>query len=234
MSGYAQAEPNLIAIESQVLMSKARIKRRDVLVGVGAMLIAQPVSALAASSPLIVTPGQTEGPFYPVSLPADMDADLVRVQGQKAQAMGQVTHVSGRVLDRRGEIVHGAMIEIWQCDARGIYNHPRAPGQGRHDAGFQGYGRTDIDATGRYAFRTIRPVAYPGRTPHIHFKVHVPGIGRLTTQLYVAGEPQNATDGVLGAIRDRAARESVVVRLEDARDIEAGALKGTFDIVLDI
>ena len=86
---------------------------------------------------------------------------------------------------------------------------------------------------GRYAFRTIRPVAYPGRTPHIHFKVHAPGIGRLTTQLYVAGEPQNARDGVLNAIRDRGARESVIVRLEPAGEIEPDALKGTFDIVLD-
>jgi protocatechuate 3,4-dioxygenase beta subunit len=225
-------EPKLVAIEGRMLMSRAYLKRRDLLAGIGAVLIARPAPALAASSPLIVTPGQTEGPFYPVSFPADMDADLVRVQGQQAQAMGQVTHVSGRVLDRKGEIVRGAMVEIWQCDARGIYIHPRAPGQGRHDAGFQGYGRTEIDAAGRYAFRTIRPVAYPGRTPHIHFKVHVPGTGRLTTQLYVAGEPQNATDGVLNAIRDRAARESVIVRLEDAGDIEAGALKGTFDIVL--
>jgi protocatechuate 3,4-dioxygenase beta subunit len=214
-------------------MSKAHIKRRDVLAGVGAVLIARPASVLAASPPLIVTPGQTEGPFYPVSLPADMDADLVRVQGQKAQAVGRVTHVSGRILNRHGEIVRGAMVEIWQCDARGIYNHPRAPGQSRHDAGFQGYGRTAIDASGRYAFRTIRPVAYPGRTPHIHFKVHAPGAGRLTTQLYVADEPQNATDGVLNAISDRNARARVIVRLEEAGEIEAGALKGTFDIVLD-
>ena len=163
-----------------------------------------------------------------------MDADLVRVQGRQAQAMGQVTHVSGRVLDRKGQIVRGAMVEIWQCDANGVYNHPRSPGQSHRDAGFQGYGRTGLDDAGRYAFRTIRPVAYPGRTPHIHFKVHAPGAGRLTTQLYLAGEPQNATDGVLNAIRDRAARESVIVRLEEAGTIEAGALAGTFDIVLDI
>lgn len=215
-------------------MPEAPIARRAVLAGVGAALIGRAATALAASSPLIVTPGQTEGPFYPVSFPADMDADLVRVQGRLAQAMGQVTHVSGRVLDRRSEIVRGAMVEIWQCDAHGIYNHPRSPGQSRRDAAFQGYGRTEIDAAGRYAFRTIRPVAYPGRTPHIHFEVHAPGTGRLTTQLYVAGEPQNAADGVLNGIRDRGARESVIVRLEDAGDIEAGALKGTFDIVLDV
>ena len=185
-------------------MSKSHVKRRDVLAGVGAALLAAPLPALAATSGLIVTPGQTEGPFYPVSLPGDMDADLVRVEGQQAQAIGHITHVSGRVLDRKGQVVRGAMVEIWQCDAHGIYNHPRSPGVRRRDAAFQGYGRTEIDAAGRYAFRTIRPVAYPGRTPHIHFKVRAPGTGRLTTQLYVAGEPQNATDGVLNAIRDPA------------------------------
>jgi protocatechuate 3,4-dioxygenase beta subunit len=156
-------------------MLKSHVERRQVLAGVAAVLIAPPGSALAASSTLIVTPGQTEGPFYPVSLPADMDAALVRVQGRQVQAMGRITHVSGRVLDRKGQIVRGAMVEIWQCDARGIYNHPRSPGVGRRDADFQGYGRAEIDASGRYAFRTIRPVAYPGRTPHIHFKVHAPG-----------------------------------------------------------
>src|SRR3954468_2965940 len=101
------------------------------LAGIAAALALPPGSVLAASSPLIVTPGQTEGPFYPVAFPADMDADLVRVQGQTAQAMGQIPHVSGRVLDRKGQIVRGAMVEIWQCDARGIYSHPRAPGQNR-------------------------------------------------------------------------------------------------------
>jgi protocatechuate 3,4-dioxygenase beta subunit len=213
-------------------MHTSHLKRREVLAGVAALLA--PPASLAASAPLIATPGQTEGPFYPVSFPSDMDADLVLVTGQAAQAMGQIINVSGRVMDRRGEIVRGAMVEIWQCDANGIYNHPRAPGHARHDRGFQGYGRTQVDASGRYAFRTIRPVAYPGRTPHIHFKVHAPGLGRLTTQLYIAGEPQNATDGVLNAIRDRAARESVIVRLEDASDIEPGALKGAFDVVLNI
>jgi protocatechuate 3,4-dioxygenase beta subunit len=158
---------------------------------------------LAASSPLVATPGQTEGPFYPVALPPDMDADLVRVTGQKAQAMGRITHISGRILNRRGDMVPGAMVEIWQCDANGIYNHPGDTGLRRRDAAFQGYGRTEVDASGRYAFRTIRPVPCPGRTPHIHFKVHAPGVGRLTTQMYVAGERQNATDGVLNAIRDR-------------------------------
>jgi protocatechuate 3,4-dioxygenase beta subunit len=213
----------------------AMLKRREILVGAAATALAAPLPALGAETRrLVVTPGQTEGPFYPVTLPADMDSDLVRVQGQAAQALGQVTHVAGRVLNRRGEPVKGAMVEIWQCDANGIYNHPRQPSLQRRDAAFQGYGRTEAAADGGYSFRTIRPVAYPGRTPHIHFKVHAPRAGRLTTQMYVAGERQNDSDGLLNGIRDRAARETVIVRLDPADALEPGALKGVFDIVLDI
>ncbi|MET0652433.1 MAG: protocatechuate 3,4-dioxygenase subunit beta, partial [Hyphomicrobiaceae bacterium] len=99
---------------------------------------------------------------------------------------------------------------------------------------FQGYGRTTVDDEGRYAFRTIRPVAYAGRSPHIHFKVQALGAGQLTTQMYVAGEPQNARDGVLRGIRNAKARESVIVPLLPASEIEPGAVKGTFDVVLDL
>ena len=216
-------------------MAKTQVQRRHVLAGVGAVLIAPPLAALAAGSALTVTPGQTEGPFYPVSLPADMDADLVRVQGRQAQAMGQVTHVSGRVLDRKGQIVRGAMVEIWQCDANGVYNHPRSPGQSRRDAGFQGYGRTGLDDAGRYAFRTIRPVAYPGRTPHIHFKVHAPGRGaphHATLPRRRAAERHRRR--AQRHSRPRRARERDRASAGGRRAIEAGALAGTFDIVLDI
>jgi protocatechuate 3,4-dioxygenase beta subunit len=215
-------------------MSLAGFERRRLLIGIGAALAAPPLTTPAIAADLVVTPGQTEGPYYPTSLPADKDADLVRVQGRAAQAVGKVTHISGRVLDRRGQPLRGALVEIWQCDARGIYNHPEDPGLERRDAAFQGYGRAEADAAGRYAFRTIRPVAYAGRTPHIHFKVHAPGVGRLTTQMYVAGEPQNGRDGLLNAIRDRRARASVIVRLEASDGIEPGALSGTFDIVLAV
>lgn len=208
------------------------VDRRRALIGASAALAAPQV--LWAQAALVVTPGQTEGPFYPRSLPTDRDADLVRVQGQPAQAVGHVTHISGRVLNKRGEVVRGAMVEIWQCDANGVYNHPGDSGQRSRDVAFQGYGRTDVDVSGRYTFRTIRPVAYPGRTPHIHFKVHAPGAGVLTTQMYVDGEPQNQRDGVLRGIRDLRARQSVIVRLEPAGDIEANALRGIFDIVLSL
>lgn len=200
--------------------------RRTLLVG--SALLALP----ARAAERVPTPGQTEGPFYPVDLPADMDNDLARVTGQAARALGQVVHVSGRVTDLRGQPKRGALVEIWQCDAKGIYRHPRAPGQAGTDRGFQGYGRMQVDASGAYAFRTIKPVPYPGRTPHIHFAVTVPGQGRLVTQMYVAGEPLNARDGVLAGIRDPRARESVIVAFRPIPQVEEGALGAQFDIVL--
>jgi protocatechuate 3,4-dioxygenase beta subunit len=208
------------------------LDRRSLLIGaaITSTSVIIPQSLIAAE--LVPTPGQTEGPFYPVELPPDMDNDLVRVTGQAAHAIGQVVHVSGRVLDTHGQPKPGCVVEIWQCDANGIYRHPRAAGQGRIDHAFQGYGRTQVDAQGRYQFRTIRPVPYPGRTPHIHFAVHVPGQGRLVTQMYIEGEPLNARDGVLNRIRDAQARRSVIVPLVPGQSLEPAALHGHFDIVV--
>ncbi|MGF1663441.1 MAG: response regulator, partial [Kineosporiaceae bacterium] len=97
-----------------------------------------------------------------------------------------------------------SLVDIWQCDALGRYRHPRDPGP--RDEGFQGYGRVRTNGDGAYRFRTIRPVPYPGRTPHIHFAVTVPGGTPWTTQMYVAGEPLNERDFLLAQVRDPAAR----------------------------
>jgi protocatechuate 3,4-dioxygenase beta subunit len=207
--------------------------RRAALIGIAAGTTSLLLPQKLAAAPLILTPGQTEGPFYPIELPTDRDNDLVRVAGHAAEAAGRITHVSGRVLNLRGNPVPGTVVEIWQCDSHGVYRHPRAPGQASKDTNFQGFGRTAVAADGSYRFRTIRPVAYPGRAPHIHFAVLVPGHGRLVTQMYVEGEPLNARDGVLNGIRDQRARQSVIVRLEPAPRLEAGALTGTFDIVVN-
>jgi len=186
---------------------------------------------LAQATPLLATPRQTAGPFYPVDWSGDVDADLVRVTGESARAQGVVTHLRGRVLDARGAPMPGAVVEIWQCDALGRYRHPRDRQDGR-DPGFQGRGRLSTGPDGSYAFRTIRPVPYPGRTPHIHLAVAVSGREPLVTQLYIAGEPLNERDGLFNALRDPWQREAVLLRLEPADRIELGALLASRDIVL--
>jgi protocatechuate 3,4-dioxygenase, beta subunit len=207
--------------------------RRILLTGATAAAALLLLPRRSAAAGLVATPGQTEGPFYPVEFPTDMDNDLVQVVGRAARALGQVTHVSGRVLTSLGQPVRGAVVEIWQCDAHGVYRHPRASGQGRIDHGFQGYGRTQVDEQGEYRFRTIKPVPYPGRTPHIHFAVYVPGHGRLVTQMYILGEPQNTQDAVLNSIRDARARESVIVPLTAGQGLEQATLFGRFDVVVN-
>jgi protocatechuate 3,4-dioxygenase beta subunit len=206
------------------------LSRRQALVA-GASLAALALSNPAAAARLVGTPAQTEGPFYPLTLPLDRDNDLVQVAGQAKQAKGTIAHVFGRVLDIDGKPVTGAKVEIWQCDADGHYHHP-GDRRGSADPAFQGFGQTLTVADGAYRFRTIRPVSYPGRTPHIHVKVAAPGAPLLTTQMYVAGEPGNDRDFVLNAIRNPVARARVIVALEPAAGLEAGALQGRFDIVL--
>jgi protocatechuate 3,4-dioxygenase beta subunit len=191
-----------------------------------------PWSRLKAA-PLPPTPQQTAGPFYPLAFPADADNDLAQVAGRNGIAEGTVTYVTGRVLDAAGQSIPGARVEIWQCDAHGRYHYVRDDRAGRPiDENFQGYGQIITDGAGAYRFRTIRPVPYPGRTPHIHFAVTAAGLPRFTTQMYVAGEPLNERDGVLLAVRDPAARARLIVPLRPVADAEAGALAGTFDIVL--
>jgi protocatechuate 3,4-dioxygenase beta subunit len=179
------------------------------------------------------TPRQTAGPFYPLSMPADSDNDLVRVAGHNGTAKGTIAYVGGRVLDLDERPLSGMRVEIWQCDTNGRYHYVR---DDRADAplddDFQGYGQTITDGTGGYRFRTIRPVPYPGRTPHIHFAVSGPGLAPFTTQMYIAGEPLNERDGVLMGVRDPAARARLIVPLRAAPEIEVNALAGTFDIVL--
>ncbi len=207
-------------------MPRRRLLAAGLAAGAGVVL---PNGVAAA---LVPTPRQSTGPFYPVQLPLDSDADLVQVQGRERAAAGTVTHVFGRVLDHSGRPVVGARVEIWQCDAYGYYHHPRDRG-GRADANFQGYGHMVVGKDAAYRFRTIKPVPYPGRTPHIHFAISGPGFEKLTTQMYVAGEPLNARDGLLNRVRDPAARARLIVPLEPMPKLEQGALAGQFDIVLD-
>jgi protocatechuate 3,4-dioxygenase beta subunit len=183
---------------------------------------------------LVRTPRQTEGPFYPNKLPLDTDNDLLIVNDSITPAVGTVTHLSGRILDAKGEPVRNALVEIWQCDSNGIYLHSRSPGLERRDQNFQGFGRFLTASSGEYYFRTIKPVPYAGRTPHIHFKIKKAGKELLTTQCYVKGERQNERDFVLRGVRDAKARESVIIEFAAVKGSRIGEVTARFDIVLGV
>ena len=146
---------------------------------------------LAQGQALRPTPSQTEGPYYPVALPADTDGDLLR-NGTARYAKGQAAWITGTVTDTRGTPLAGGVVEIWQCDQDGHYHHPGDGG--RADPTFQGFGKVTLGKDGGYRFRTLKPAPYSGRTPHIHVKVKLDGQELLTTQFYVQGDPGNARD----------------------------------------
>jgi protocatechuate 3,4-dioxygenase beta subunit len=185
----------------------------------------------AFAEELLRTPAQTEGPFYPDKLPLDTDNDLIIVNDGATPALGEVTHLSGRILDSRGSPLRNALVEIWQVDNNGVYLNTRDKHASR-DSNFQGFGRFLTGSTGEYYFRTIKPVAYPGRTRHIHFAIKLKGRDKWTTQCYVKGEPLNARDGVLSGIQNTKARESVIIDFAPISGSRSGELAAKFDIVM--
>jgi protocatechuate 3,4-dioxygenase beta subunit len=188
----------------------------------------------AFAEELVRTPPQTEGPFYPDKLPLDTDNDLLVINDTITPAVGEVTHLTGRILDAKGDPVRNALVEIWQVDHNGSYIHTKDPNRDKHDEHFQGFGRFLTGSSGEYYFRTIKPVPYPGRTPHIHFKVRRGGKELLTTQCYVKGETRNNRDGIYRAIRDKKARESVTIAFEPIEASRVGELAAKFDIILGV
>jgi len=178
-------------IPSYSMTAHAQLRRR----AVGAVLVVAPALLLGVRAQVATgrrpTPAQTEGPFYPVAFPKDSDHDLLR-NGALDYPEGQSAWLEGTVTDPADRPLAGAVVEIWQCDHAGHYHHPGDGGKA--DSRFQGFGRVTVAADGHYRFRTIRPVAYGGRTPHIHVKVKMAGRELLTTQVYVAGDPGNAGD----------------------------------------
>jgi protocatechuate 3,4-dioxygenase beta subunit len=202
-------------------------------------------SAIAATSPfwtvrgafaeeLTRTPSQTEGPFYPNKLPLDTDNDLIVINDALTPAVGEITHLTGKILDAKGNPVKNAEVEIWQCDANGVYLHTADSDKkkDKQDKNFQGFGRFLTGSTGEYYFRTIKPVPYPGRTPHIHFKVKQGRKELLTTQLYIKGHTGNEKDGIWRSTKEGKPRESITVDFEKVKDSKVGELAANFVIVL--
>jgi protocatechuate 3,4-dioxygenase beta subunit len=199
--------------------------RRRTLASLGALALTPWLPDDAWARDRSPTPSLTEGPFYPRSLPADRDADLTRVAGQARAAEGTALEFSGRVLDRTGRPLAGRVVEIWHCDQFGQYHHIGEPA-GSGDPAFQGWGEAAADAEGRFAFRTIKPPAYPGRTPHIHFTVRDGRRRVLTSQAFFEGERGNERDFLYRGLG--AGARLVTMRLEQA----GAGLRGSLDVVL--
>ncbi|TLD71779.1 intradiol ring-cleavage dioxygenase [Phragmitibacter flavus] len=187
----------------------------------------------AFAEALTLTPRQTEGPFYPDKLPLDTDNDLVILKDSTTPAIGEITWLSGRVLNEKGQPINNALVEIWQCDNNGVYLHSRSGGgTAPQDKNFQGYGKFQTNKNGEYLFRTIKPVPYTGRTPHIHIKVKSAADKELlTTQCYVKGVAQNERDGIWKRL-DKAQRDSVTVDFFPKPESKTGELLASFNIVL--
>lgn len=181
-----------------------------------------------------ITAAMTEGPFYPDRLPLDTDNDLLVINDSITPAIGEVTYLSGQVVTAAGTPVRNALVEIWQVDAKGVYLHTRSASSGNRDTHFQGYGRFLTDSLGRYSFRTVKPVAYPGRTPHIHIAVSRNGHRILTTQMLIAGHPQNDRDGVFRRLKQADKRATVLAKFNALPNSTIGELAVTFDLVLGI
>jgi len=185
---------------------------------------------------LIKTPSVGEGPFYPDKMPLDTDNDLLLINDTINPAVGEITHLTGRVLSAAGIPIRNAFVEIWQVDSKGSYIHTHGSGDDGRDKNFQGYGRFLTDSKGQYYFRTIKPVAYGvgriSRTPHIHVGVSKNGQRICTTQMFIKGEPANDRDGLFRNVRDPKARETILVDFKPIKDSKIGELAANFDIVL--
>ncbi len=214
-------------------LSTVELGRRHFLGAFGLSLFTTP--GLFAEQLLLPTPPLTEGPFYPDRLPLDRDNDLILINDSITPAVGEIAHLTGRVLSPNGSPIKDATIEIWQCDANAVYLHsadstPKASQQDRH---FQGFGRFTTASTGEYRFRTIKPVPYPGRpSPHIHIKVKQGERDLLVTQLFMRDHPGNARDGVYNGVRNLVDRELVLGDFDPVPESKTGEFACRFDIII--
>lgn len=212
--------------------SKSLASRREVLRGLAFSAAFFTVPGAFAEE-LTRTPAQTEGPFYPDKLPLDTDNDLLVINDGITPAVGEITHLTGKILDAKGNPIRNAIVEIWQVDKHGAYLHSGTDNADKKDKNFQGFGRFLTGSTGEYYFRTIKPVPYPGRTPHIHFAVKMKGRDKFTTQLYIKGEEErNARDFLWRGVKDEKQRANITADFAPIKESKIGELAAKFDIVM--
>lgn len=207
-----------------------QLSRRRLLCATPAVVAPQALGLLAE---LTLTPAQTEGPFYPDILPLDQDNDLVRIAEASEMAAGEIAYIGGGIYDQEGHPLPSALMEIWQCDAKGVYHHSGDRRQESRDTAFQGYGSYRTGEDGTYHFRTIRPVPYPGRVPHIHVKVTLPNGASLTTQFYAEGDPGLEEDFVMRRTPAEL-RPLITAPFLPADEVEPGALAAHYDVFLGV
>ena len=183
------------------------------------------------------TIGLGEGPFYPDKMPLDTDNDLITINDGITPAVGEITYLSGRLMNKSGEAIRNGYIEIWQTDTNGSYIHTGGRNTGGLDPNFQGYGRFVTDAKGNYFFRTIKPVQYvlqgTYRCPHIHFAISKSGHRLFTTQMLVKNDPGNDRDGMVKSNRAKGEMlESVMVDFKPMPGSKLKEYTANFDIVI--
>ena len=183
----------------------------------------------------VLSPWQTEGPFYPDRFPKEIDNDLVVINRSKNKAKGEIVHLKGILTDSTGTPIENAVIEIWQADSNKVYLHSRSPDQDKRDINFQGFGRFVTGPSGEYYFRTIMPVSYTmgriTRAPHIHFLVNVGNRRMLTTQIYIKGHHLNKKDIVLQGVKNREQKEALQPEFVQLRDKD-NEYSVHFDVVI--
>lgn len=188
----------------------------------------------AFAEELVKTAAQGEGPFYPDKLPLDTDNDLIMINDAITPAVGEVTHLTGKVTDVKGKPIRNALVKIWQADHEGVYIHSRGGDRNKMDKNFQGFGQFSTDRDGDYYFRCIKPVPYTGRPPHIHVAVEKGSKRVLTSQMYIRGNEKNERDGLFREAKSKIARETLLVDFNHIPGSKTGELEAKFNIVLGL
>jgi protocatechuate 3,4-dioxygenase beta subunit len=216
----------------EALLTRRALLRGGLVLGTAAFFVPG-----VFAEELARTPRMTEGPYYPDRLPLDTDNDLLIINNSLTPAVGEITHLSGRVLSTSGEPIRNVVVEIWQCDANAVYlnSSDSVPKADQRDVNFQGFGRFTTDSKGQYRFRTIKPVPYPGRpAPHIHYKVKRGDRELLTSQIFISGHAGNKRDGVFHDVRDPFERELIQTEFKPLPGAKTGELAANFDIVIGL
>jgi protocatechuate 3,4-dioxygenase beta subunit len=195
----------------------------------------------APTQPLVMPPqtiSEITGPLFGYEDVKPQEADLTSQHA--AAPIGERILVSGRVLDESGRPVSGALVEIWQANAAGRYRHATDDHDAPLDPNFTGCGRVLTDGGGRYAFKTIKPGAYPWRNhynawrpAHVHLSIFGRGfMQRLVTQFYFPGDPLLPYDPMFMSVPDERARHNLIAEFDWEHTVPEHAIAYRFDIVL--